>query len=216
MQRPAQPNRASRPDVAELTLRFGRIRLQARVYWLAAESAPALTVLLPGTEQQAASADVLSRGLCTGATSVVLALSGAGQLDRRELMAGLEWASEHGAELGADASRLVVAGHGDGGAAAAWLALSAHEHEWPSLLRQVLLHPEFTGARPLPRSVEGVVPATIVSCDPADDGGRYAARLRQVGVDVDELHRARGVLESGNAVRSELFTELARSIQGLP
>lgn len=197
------------PQRAELMLRFGRDRIGARLYWPTVQR-PALTVLLPDAEQPAR-ADALSTDLCMAATTIVLALCGPHQPHQLD---ALQWASEHAAELGADGGHLMVAGHGDAGAAAAWLTLGAREHGWPILYRQVLLYPEFDQTHPLPERVSGVAPATIVTAgDGTDDGVRYSVLLRRSGIDVTELRRSREALKDGDSSATALFTEVGRSIR---
>lgn len=55
--------------------------------------------------------------------------------------AAATWASEHAAELGGDASRLVVAGDSAGGNLAAVTALRARDSGGPPLAHQVLIYP---------------------------------------------------------------------------
>jgi hypothetical protein len=162
---------------ADLTLRFGGMRLRGRVCWPGAtQPAPAPLVLLVD------GADELARRLAGAATAVVLAVAD------RELDA-MRWAAEHAADLGAQPTGLLVAGERVGAARAAALAIAARDAAWPALCRQVLLEPRFTAAFPMPSGVAGVAPATIVRARAsANDGGcRYAARLRAAGVAVDEL-----------------------------
>jgi len=161
-------------NASELTLRFGKTRLHANVHWPRTDKgrlALALTDELPR-------ADWLERDF------VVVALDGR---DRRaDELAALHWLGEHGGELCEGPSRLIVAG----GARAAWLAVGARDSAWPMLDRQVIFHPRFGAANPLPSSVAGVAPALVVrGGDGSDDGARYAALLRLAGVDVDEVRR---------------------------
>lgn len=55
--------------------------------------------------------------------------------------AGLTWTVEHAAELGIDASRIVVAGASAGGGLAAGLCLLARDRDGPPVARQVLIYP---------------------------------------------------------------------------
>lgn len=104
------------------------------------------------------------------------------------------WAGDHSEELGAPASRFVVAGHGAAGRLAAAVALYARDQRWPRIVRQILVTPALlpssdTGPYGSPlRAVNlaGLAPATVVTT-PDGDGRRYAARLRLAGVAVDEL-----------------------------
>jgi acetyl esterase len=51
----------------------------------------------------------------------------------RDAAAVLGWAADHGAELGADPSRLLVAGTGEGAAIAAAVARQAQDEGWPEV-----------------------------------------------------------------------------------
>jgi acetyl esterase len=105
----------------------------------------------------------------------------------------LEWAADHAAELDADPDRLLVAGEGLGAGLAAAVCLHARDQGWPVLAGQLLVFPAFAlgPASPLlAPSLAGVAPATVVSAedDPAaEDGRRYASRLREAGVEVKEV-----------------------------
>jgi acetyl esterase len=162
------------------------------------------------------SAEALCCALCRHAGIVVLAVSA------RRAPSGVEtptledgitattWAADHAGELGADPRRLVVAGVAAGAAVAAAVALRARAAGWPTVARQVLLRPDLGRAAapgspagpdlldlsPEVRRLAGVAPATLVLADeggPApDDGRRYAARLRQAGVEVEVLRGGPG------------------------
>lgn len=58
-----------------------------------------------------------------------------------EAYAALEWASRHGAELGADGSRIAVVGNSVGGDMTAALTLMAKDRKGPKIRYQVLLIP---------------------------------------------------------------------------
>jgi alpha/beta hydrolase fold len=132
--------------------------------------------------------------------------------DRSHEMAALGWAAEHGPELGARPDRLVVAGHQAGGAQAAWLAIGARDGGWPPLHRQLLVHPIFSVASPVPSAISGVAPATVVtSGDPSDGGSRYSALLRRETIPVEELRHPRGALGGSEEEQARLFTELGRA-----
>jgi hypothetical protein len=188
--------------VAELTLRFGATRLHASVRWpridkgwLALALADELTPAHPLAPAPAdeltrprplapAPADELTRTHPLVRDSVVVALDGRNR--NGDELAALQWLAEHGGELCAAPKRLIVAG----GARAAWLAVGAHDSAWPELDRQVLVHPRFGPENPIPSGVAGVA-AAIVVCgrDSRDDGPRYAALLRDAGVDVEQVVR---------------------------
>jgi acetyl esterase len=186
---------------ANLQLRGVSGPLRAHVSWPATTEpgvSPALLVLLPdGGDMQDAGA--LCRELSVRAGLVVLLACVRLAPDRgdpatlQDATTALEWAGDHAAELYADPQRLLVAGVGTGAAIAAALALHAREERWPAIARQVLICPDFAAyAGPLSAaSLAGVAPATVVTRGDGarrDVGMRYAALLREAGVDVEELH----------------------------
>jgi alpha/beta hydrolase fold len=190
--------------VAELRLRFGETRPPARVY-LPSPSARAaggtsLVIWLNGRNAR----DVLCRQLSATAAAAVLELgrSEAGSAAGYEV-ATLGWAAEHARELGADPEKLVVGGQLAGAALAARLAVDARDSGWPVVSRQVLVRPEFSDSCPVPRGVAGTPPATIVTTGSRrDEGSRYAATLRDAGVEVRELVTgARRTLPLGELLR---------------
>jgi acetyl esterase/lipase len=158
--------------VAHMTLRFGSLRVPTTVHWPPARTGWLALVLN----------DELSPGDPWLASYIVVGL-GAGQPSPIEL-AALAWVSEHGGELGAVGDRMLVAG----GARAARLALAARDSGWPSLCRQLLVHPEFNAKQPMPNDVAGAPPATVVCGAGHDCGHQYAERLRAAAVEVDEVH----------------------------
>ena len=183
--------------VADLKLRFGPVRLPARAYLpsprAVAAGAPTLVVWIAGRKAD----DVLCRDLSAAAGAVVLELprtdfpSGSGHD-----LAALGWAAEHACEFGVHRSMLVVGGQLGGAARAARLALDARDSGWPALRRQLLVRPAFAEpglalcdrAGRAPCDLAGIAPATIVTSGlRADEGSRYAATLRGVGVAVQEL-----------------------------
>ena len=201
--------------VADLKLRFGPVRLPARVYLpsphAVAGAGPALVVWFAARK----TGDMLCRDLSAAAAAVVLELpsddvaSGSG-----DDLAALGWAAEHAFEFGVDRGRLAVGGQLAGAARAARLALDARDSGWPALRRQLLVRPAFGGlglapsdvAGPAPCDVAGIAPATIVTSGlRTDDGSRYAAILRRAGVTVQELvsdaRRALPVQELARALR---------------
>ena len=119
--------------------------------------------------------------------------------------AALGWAAEHARELGAQAGRLLVAGQLAGAARAARLAIDARDSGWPVLRRQVLVRPAFAQRCPVPVHLARSAPATIVTSGRrGDDGSRYAAALRDAGVEVQEL--------VSDARRALPFEDLARTL----
>jgi alpha/beta hydrolase fold len=89
----------------------------------------------------------------------------------------LEWVGDHARLLGADPDQLLVAG----GGLAAKAALHARDEGWPPLARQLLFGPERAGWPTADASLAGAAPATVV------DAPGYASRLREEGVEVEEL-----------------------------
>jgi len=186
--------------VAELRLRGRTGALDAEVAWPApADPPPALLVFFPHPGREAGS---LCRALCRLAGAVVLSAAPRTAPDAlattafEDAAAVLGWAADHAAELDADPQRLIVGGEGAGAALAAAVTLHARDQWWPAIARQLLVHPELDAWRasvPYASSLRtaplaGAAPATIVSGSAPIDGGRaLAARLREVGVDVEEL-----------------------------
>ncbi len=157
-------------NVADLTLRFGLTRVAGRLYWpTGADAEHALIVLLARDEG-------LGRGLCWASEAVVLALPVCNQLE------ALGWAVDHAAQLGARSDDLLIVG----GADAALLAVSSHRAAWPPVRRQVLIHPVFSTANPMPAELSGLPPATVVAGED-DDGSAYAERLQEEGIEVEVL-----------------------------
>lgn len=89
----------------------------------------------------------------------------------------VEWVADHGELLGGDPDRLVVAG----GGLAATVALQARDEGWPPITRQLLIGPDVVGWPPAEEPLAGAAPATVVNAR------GYAARLREAGVEVQEL-----------------------------
>jgi hypothetical protein len=165
---PAMPSLVQRE--AELSLRTTGDFVRPRVVWPpdAADGSP-IALLLWDSDSCFEVADAL----CVDGGFVVLALQTAA-LDLATI--ALEWAGDHAQLLGADPSRLVLAG---GGLAAA-AAVYSRDQGWPPLAGQLLFGPEVAGWPPADVSLAGVAPALVVSAP------RYAARLRAAGVEVRE------------------------------
>lgn len=123
-----------------------------------------------------------------------------------------EWIAENTARLGGDPDHLLIGGVGAGGALAAGVAVHAHASGWPQISRQVLIC-----ASPVPAPLPGVAPATVVTIDndPRGDGGRYAAQLRDAGVQVDELRYTAPDPESAAHIRDGrlLLADLAAALR---
>lgn len=175
--------------VADLRLRFGAVRLPTRLYLpspsTAASDARALVFWLASKN----AGDALCRELCAVTAAVVLELGSPKAAScGRYAMAALGWAAEHAGELGADPGRLIVGGQRAGAEQAVRLAVQARDGGWPALSRQVLVLPAFTSVSIAPSDLAGTAPATIVTTGGREDGARrYAAALREAGVQVREL-----------------------------
>jgi acetyl esterase/lipase len=190
---------------ADLMLRFNGGRLRARVHWpqpVADNRSAALVLLLAGVQKKESERerDAFGEALSAAAAAVVLSVPlghrPAGHNDH--FYRALGWAADHAGELAAEPNRLAVAGTHAGGAHAAWLAIAARDGGWPPLTRQLLIHPFFTTAAPIPPDPVAVAPATIVSAPAVDGRGtRYAARLRAFGIEVEELHSPTTVAPAG-------------------
>lgn len=193
--------------VADLKLRFGAVRLPVRVYLPGASGTsadPPAVVIWLGAKNLG---DPVCRELSDVAAAVVLELPG------RDVAGGaghdlavLGWAAEHAREFGAHDRSLVVAGRQAGAACAARLAIAARDSGWPVLQRQLLVRPAFPEDALVPRPVAGTAPATIVTGGGRrDDGPRYAAALRDAGVEVQEL-----TVDAGRALRIQALAGALR------
>jgi hypothetical protein len=156
---------------ADLTLRGPRYFVRPRLSW--PPDAPygrpiAVFLADPGASFEVADA------LCFDAGFVVLAIR---TPSVEVATVAVEWAADHAEQLGADAERLLIAG----GRLAATATLHARDQRWPFVSRQVLIGPERSGWPPRGVSLAGAAPATVVNAS------GYAARLREAGVDVEEL-----------------------------
>ncbi|MGZ4194820.1 MAG: hypothetical protein ACXVUE_20760 [Solirubrobacteraceae bacterium] len=193
--------------LADLRLRFGPTRVPARVYLptpseVQADGAP-LVLWLSGRGGR----DLLCQELSAAAAAVVIELgTREGEVGDGPEIEALGWATEHAPELGASSTLVAVAGRLAGAARAARLAVEAHGCGWPVVRRQVLVRPAFSDLCPAPSAVAGAAPATIVTSGTRhDDGRRYAATLREAGVEVREL--------VSDAQRTLPLTELARGLR---
>jgi acetyl esterase len=123
----------SRHRIADLQLRGSTSPLPVRVYWpgqAASQPVPLLVFCMAG-DGAGWPAEATCRSLSESDGLLVLAVScPAGAQDG---MTVLEWAAEHAAELGADPSRLFVAGLGGGSAVAAAVASQARAARWPAV-----------------------------------------------------------------------------------
>ncbi|HTT30860.1 MAG TPA: alpha/beta hydrolase fold domain-containing protein [Solirubrobacteraceae bacterium] len=159
--------------VADMTLRFGALRVPTTVHWPRLDTVSLALVL----------SDELSPTDRWFENSIAVGLAGAnpGMVE----LAALRWVAEHSGELGADCNRIVVAG----GARAARLALAARDGGWPVVWRQLLIHPRFTSEQPMPKNVARAPTAIVVCGHGHDDGPLYSDRLRAAGVHVHEVCR---------------------------
>jgi hypothetical protein len=119
------------PLVADLWLRGTAGPLRARLHRRAGD--PVALVLWLGR------VDARFDGL----PAVVLELEHASP---GEAVAALEWAADHGAELGAGGAQLIVGGAGEGAVTAVRAALHAHRCGWPPVSRLVPDSPEALSA----------------------------------------------------------------------
>jgi alpha/beta hydrolase fold len=160
----------TRPD-AELTLRAPRSFVRPRLSWPpnGAYGGP-IAVFLADARTSFDAADAL----CFDAGFVVLAIR---TLSIEVATVAVEWAADHAEQLGANPERLLIAG----GGLAAGAALHARDEGWPAVSRQLLIGPEQSGWPARGVSLAGAAAATVVNAR------GYAARLREAGVDVQEL-----------------------------
>lgn len=149
--------------------------------WPAAAPAGMMILLVDAAEHGApVHGEYISRSISEALGIVSLNAACGGPADAAT---AIDWTADHAAQLGADGSRLLLAGLHGGAALAAALAIGARDSGWPDVARQVLIHPRF-GSTTRSR-LAGVAPATIVARDAISR--TYATRLRRAGVDVDEL-----------------------------
>jgi hypothetical protein len=159
------------PREADLSLRSAREFVRPRVLWPPdVEDGQPVAVLLWDRD----SVHEMAETLCVEAGFVVLALQ---TTDLDVATVALEWAGDHAGLLGADPDQLIIAG----GGLAARAALHARDEGWPPLSRQLLFGPERSGWPPADAALAGAAPATTI------DAPIYAARLRDAGVEVEEL-----------------------------
>jgi len=159
------------PREADLSLRSAHEFVRPRVLWPPdAEDGRPVAVLLWDRD----SVHEMAEALCVEAGFVVLALQ---TTDLDVATVALEWAGDHAGLLGADPDQLIIAG----GGLAARAALHARDEGWPPLSRQMLFGPERSGWPPADAALADAAPATTI------DAPIYAARLRDAGVEVEEL-----------------------------
>jgi acetyl esterase len=155
-------------------------------------------VWFPGEGRRPDGADLLGRRWDRAGLAVLSVPCPAGpevpvEVAVRDAVTALEWAADHAAELDADPARLLVAGEGLGAGLAVAVSLHARDQGWPVIGRQLLLFPVFPPGPASPLlapSLAGLAPATVVTAtdDPAaEQGRRFAGRLRDAGVEVEEV-----------------------------
>ena len=155
---PSTHNAIERPPLvalrsaADLRLRARGGPFSVRVHWPAITAPgsppPAIVVLAnPGGAGAIDPADdFLARQLCAVLGAVALATP-AGADPERDAET-LEWAADHAAELGADATRLALAGRGAAARAAVAVADRAVACGWPPIAHLILLGDESAPGRP--------------------------------------------------------------------
>jgi hypothetical protein len=156
---------------ADLSLRASGDFVRPRVIW-PPEPDDGSPIAVVAWERE--SVFEMAEALCFDCGVVALALQ-TPDLDLATI--ALEWAGDHADLLGADPDRLLVAG----GGLAARAALHARDEGWPPLVRQLLFGPEREGWPTADTSLADVAPATVI------DAPGYANRLREAGVEVEEL-----------------------------
>jgi acetyl esterase/lipase len=214
---------------ADLRLRGPSGRVRARLHWPAPadeRSRPALLVFfhcMGEAHSLGGAADPLLRGLCSHAGVLVLAPScqtTAGDLQLHDAIAVVEWAADHAVELGADPARLLIAGAGAGGDLAAAVALYARDQGWPVLTCQILINPILDTVRTGTASGElaGLAPAIVITSEPGPPRAarRFAARLRQAGIETDERHYAGALVQDDGGTVERMLADLAASLRDVP
>jgi acetyl esterase/lipase len=151
--------------------------------------------------------DRLLRGLCSHAGVLVLAPScqtAAGDLQLHDAIAVVEWAADHAVELSADPGRLLIAG----------------AQGWPLLTWQILINPILDTVRTGTASSElaGLAPAIVITCGPCPPrtARRFAARLRQAGIQTDERHYAGALVHDDCGTVERMLADLASSLRDAP
>ena len=169
--------------VADLQLRGVARPLRARVTWPLPAAAPRRCCCSsPGPR----TADSAPAPVSSHAGVVVLSLvSRLAPDDLADATRMLEWAADHAAELDADPGEAARRRRGRGRRARRGAGAARPRPRWPTIARQVLIRPELAALRAT--ALAGVAPATVLTTAAADDGRRYAARLRAAGVEVEEL-----------------------------
>lgn len=100
--------------------------------------------------------------------------------------AATRWVAEHGSEIGADASRLAVAGDSAGGTISAVIAQRARDNGGPSILFQLLWYPSTMWDPSLPSFTEN-------ASAPVLDNAAIAAFSRWYAGEIDPSHPPPGM-----------------------
>jgi hypothetical protein len=213
---PGRPRLPTAFQAAHLHLRGPSGPLSTCLRWPApTRRPPGLLVFLGGA---GGDAPPLGPDLGRRAGLVLVALA-PGTVD--DAVAVTQWAADHGAELGADAGRLVVGGVGRGAGGAAAVAARARDEGWPPLAAQVLVRPD----GPPATAGAGLAPAVIVAAagpgagragagrEPGRVAADHAARLRAAGV-ATELVDGPPVVDGGAALVTAVVAALGRLLAG--
>jgi hypothetical protein len=145
--------------------------VRARVTWPPATSAERPPLLVQVRAPGEAADPDLYRELAVHVPAVVLAVEAGAARET------LEWGADHAAELGADASRIVLGGSHRGATAIAALAREARERGWPPIAHIVLFDPGATALDALP----GLFRAAVGRQQAARPGGRRAPAVDDSG-----------------------------------
>lgn len=138
---PDRPHAGTR-RIADVALRSPAPR-RARVHWPAPCAEPAVAPLVvlfsSGVDLADDLVDDLADEVIARVGAVVLTVSATHTV---EAHAAASWAADHAAELGADAARIALVGHGTGAALAERVAELAVDEGWPPLRHVALIWPQ--------------------------------------------------------------------------
>jgi hypothetical protein len=187
---------------ASLSLREPSGIVRVRVAWppVGGDRVPVL-VFMCALDSSTEALDAICRRLSADPGLVVLSIRTEAQ---DAAITALEWTADHATQLGADPGTLLVGGLGAGAGLATAVALHARHEGWPGLTRQVLIRPQLGE---LPDALAGLAPATVVGAR------RCAARLREAGVEVQELQL---IGDLGPALRRSMSLERTRGLRNQP
>lgn len=138
--------------IEDISIEHSGLKIPARVYWPSTTSSESLSLLIYYHGGGFALGDLnifdpIARSLAVATQSVVISVDY--RLAPRhpypaaidDAYAALLWASENASSLGADGSRLMVAGDSAGGNLAAVSALRARDENGPKIAAQLLYYP---------------------------------------------------------------------------